>query len=233
LRQSLTIEHNISSSIIDQYLKIYQGDVKNLADVARVLVNPNDESLLVDVILSGVGSYPTFQWSIMRPFPLRDPTICQTAVEVIYAAISNLSSAQERPITNTSTGGKPLLVVISTAGCGRRRGIPLSIYLPYHYLLGSPLADKIEMEKVVITGKGKYVRDFVVMRPPFLTNGEARGEGSLRVGWEWGLDGGDGSVKEPGPQIGYTVSRKDIGSWVFEKVIVQGAWDGKCIYLTY
>jgi hypothetical protein len=152
----------------------------------------------------------------------------------MYTALSNLSSASStRPITNTSTGEKPLLIVVSTSGCGRRRGVPLSIYLPYHYLLSSPLADKKRMEQLVFGDKGSHVRDFVVIRPPFLSNGKARGDDGLRVGWEWGVEGGEERVQEPGPEIGYYVSRRDVGTWTYEKAIVQGGWDGKCVNLTY
>lgn len=201
--------------------------------MSKALISPLDKEVLVDVILSGVGAYPTFQWSLRRPLPLTDPTICETAIRTIFTALSDLSSAAKLQSTNGKPVEKPLLIPISTVGCGRRRGIPLSIYLPYHYLLGSPLADKLRMEEVVLKDKGAHVRDFVIMRPPFLTDGEARGDSVLRVGWEWGAERNDQAVKEPGPEIGYYVSRKDIGAWIFQKVVVQGGWEGKCVYLTY
>ncbi|KAF4953243.1 hypothetical protein FSARC_12437 [Fusarium sarcochroum] len=230
LRHILTSDHGVSPTSIDQYLTVHQGDVKDPSVVAKALVNPTDESLVVDFILSGVGAYPTFQWSIKRPFPLTDPTICEDAIETIYTALSDLSA---RGVTSGSTGQKPLLVVVSTAGCGRNRGIPLSIYLQYHYFLGGPLADKKRMEEVVMGDKGKHIRDFVIMRPLVLTDGEAKGDGQLRMGWEWGIDGGKDKAEEPGPAIGYYVSRKDVGKWTFDKVVAQGGWEGKCVYLTY
>ncbi|KUJ13251.1 uncharacterized protein LY89DRAFT_721301 [Mollisia scopiformis] len=233
LRNLLLTEHNIPSSTIEKYLTIHQGDVKDPTAISKVLINPTNPELLVDVIASGVGAYPTFQWSIKTPFPLTDPQICETAIRAIYTALSNLSSSSKPPITVDSTGQKPLLIAISTAGCGKKRGIPLPIYLPYHYLLSSSLADKKRMEEVVFQDKGKHVRDFVIMRPLILTDGKARGDGGLRVGWEWGIKGGDGRIQEKGPEIGYYISRKDVGIWTFEKVICQGGWEGKCVYLTY
>ncbi|KAJ3533722.1 hypothetical protein NM208_g7858 [Fusarium decemcellulare] len=209
LRNLLTTGHGIPSATVDQYLAIYQGDVKDLAAVAKTLVNPMNGNLLVDVILSGVGAYPTFQWSIRRPLPLTDPTICEDAIGTIYTALSNLFATS---VTSTSTGQKPLLVVVSTSG---------------------PLADKKNMERVVMGDRGKHVRDFVIMRPLFLTDGAARGDDHLRVGWEWGIDRGEGEVKEPGPVIGYYISRKDVGEWTFNHVIAQGGWEGKCVYLSY
>lgn len=110
LRNFLVKEHSISLGIIEQYLTIYQGDVKEPADVAKALVSPANDGLLVDVILSGVGAYPTFQWGVERK------------------------------------------------------------------------------------------------------------------------EGGSG---EPGPEIGYFVSRRDVGQWTFDKVVAQDGWEGKCVYLTY
>lgn len=192
-----------------------------------------NEDYLVDVIVSGVGAYPKFQWSIRQPFPLTNPTICEDTINAICKALSNLALSSKRPITNSSTGEKPLLVVISTAGCGRQRGIPLPVYLQYHYFLSSPLADKKRMEELVFADRGAHVRDFVVLRPLVLTDGEAKGDNRLRVGWEWGVQNEGTKTKEPGPEVGYFVSRRDVGTWVFEKAILQGGWEGKCVYVTY
>ncbi|MCJ1404789.1 hypothetical protein MMC11_008015 [Xylographa trunciseda] len=229
----LANEHHVPPSAIGQRLTIFQGDVKDPAAVSKAVISPINQEVLVDVILSGVGAYPTFQWSIRRPLPLTDPTICETAIRTVFTALSDLSSAAKSKSTSDKRLKKPLLIVISTAGCGRRRGIPLPIYLPYHYLLGSPLMDKRRMEEVVLRDKGAHVRDFVVIRPAILTDGKTRGDSGLRVGWEWGAERNDQAVKEPGPEVGYYVSRKDVGTWIFEKVIVQGGWEGKCVYLTY
>ncbi|KAH7393552.1 hypothetical protein BKA64DRAFT_755810 [Cadophora sp. MPI-SDFR-AT-0126] len=233
LHNLLTTEHGIPLETIDQYLHIHQGDVKDPADVRNVLVSPVNGTLLVDFIVSGVGAYPTFQWSIRRPFPLTDPTICESAVSAMFTAVSDLATTFQPPITSNSTGQKPLLVLVSTAGCGRNRGVPLPIYPQYHYLLGGPLADKKRMEELALKDKGTHVRDFVIMRPLFLTDGMANGNSVLKMGWEWGVEGVEDRLEEPGPVIGYTVSRKDVGTWIFEKVICQGGWEGKCVYLTY
>ncbi|KAK0099673.1 hypothetical protein ONS95_013434 [Cadophora gregata] len=233
LHNLLINEHGIPLETITRYLNVHQGNVKSPTDVRSVLINPIDHTLLVDIIVSGVGAYPTFQWSIKRPFPLTDPNICETAIGAIYSALSDLASTSRPPIVTNSTGQKPLLILVSTAGCGRNRGVPLPVYPQYYYLLGGPLADKKRMEELAFKDKGAHVRDFVIMRPLFLTDGIARGDGGLRVSWEWGVEGAEKRPNEPGPEIGYTVSRKDVGTWIFEKVICQGGWEGKCVYLTY
>jgi hypothetical protein len=230
LRNILVAEKHIPTGIIDKYLTIHQGDVKDPAAVAKALISPTNANFVVDFILSGVGSRPRFQWSITRPLPLQDPTICEDTIKTIYAALSNLSASG---ITGTAASQKPLLVVVSTAGCGRARGVPLPVYLQYHYLVGGPLADKQKMEDLILRDNGRHVRDFVIMRPLVLTDGEAKGDGRLRVGWEWGVVGEKGSPDEPGPELGYLMSKADLGKWAFNHVVLEGGWEGKCVYLTY
>lgn len=183
-------------------------------------MSPIDVSRLVDVVVSGVGAYPTFQWSLLQPFPLTDPTICETAIKTIFQAISQLEK------------GKPLLIAISTAQAPRRRGVPLSVYLPYLYLLSSPLADKRNMEKIILNDNNDHVQDFVLMRPPFLTESPSQGAHVVKVGWEWCVEE-NAREKAPGPRIGWSMGRKDLGAWVYEHVIVKGGWEGKAVTLTY
>lgn len=111
------------------------------------------------------------------------------------------------------------------------------MYPLYHWLLQVPHADKRKMEAQLFeaqaaSGKveGAAPLDFVVVRPTMLTDGECRGLAKLRVGWENPDTTGDG------PQMGYTVSRKDVGNWIFEEVIKAGKggrYTNKCVSLTY
>ncbi|KAH7262847.1 hypothetical protein BKA59DRAFT_505869 [Fusarium tricinctum] len=229
LRDILVTEKHIPSEIIDKYLTMHQGDVKDPAAVAKALINPTNARFVVDFILSGIGSRPTFQWSITRPLPLKDPTICEDATKTLFNALSNLLASG---ITSTATSQKPLLAVVSTAGCGRVRGVPLPIYFQYHYLVGGPLADKQKMEELILQDNGRHVRDFVIMRPLILTDGEAKADGQLRVGWEWGVVG-DKGPDEPLPKLGYLMSKADLGKWAFNHVVLEGGWEGKCVYFTY
>ena len=77
------------------------------------------------------------------------------------------------------------------------------------------------MEEAERTG---VVRAFTAVRPTLLTNGEARGVEKLRVG------------TEEEPAIGYTISREDVGMWMFEELMKGGGqerWKGKKVSLTY
>ena len=232
LREILLADHKVPKNVIDQLLFIHQGDVKDPAAVGKVLINPRNKNLLVDVILSGVGVYPNFQWSIRQPLLLPDPTICETAIRTIFSALSNLAADSQLSLNHPMK--KPLLVVVSTAGCGRARGIPLPIYHLYHYLLSSPLTDKKRMEELILTEGNAQIRDFAIIRPLFLTDAAARGDDCLKIGWEWGvIKTGEQTTKEPGPALGYYVSRRDVGGWMFNHLVAEGGWEGKCIYLAY
>ncbi|RBR24886.1 uncharacterized protein FIESC28_02304 [Fusarium coffeatum] len=218
LHKILITQKGVPSGIVDRYLTVHRGDVKDPTAVAQALVSPTDAKFVVDFMLSGVGSRPTFEWSITRPLPLQDKTICEDAIKAIYTALSNLSASG---ITGTTRSQKPLLVAVSAAGCGRKRGIPLPVYLPYHYVVGGPLADKQKMEDLIFKDGGRHVRDFVLMRPVILTDGKAKSDGQLQVGWEWGVVSDEDNVKEPGPKIGYLISKEDLGKWVFDHVITE------------
>lgn len=115
--------------------------------------------------------------------------------------------------------------------------MPWPIVPLYHYLGSSPHADKRAMEELVRGDRGEHVRGFVVVRPSLLTDGRPRELESVRAGWEWGVDvdgvQGNGGEKEPGPQVGWYVARKDVGEWVFRKAVVEGGWERRCVSLTY
>ena len=89
------------------------------------------------------------------------------------------------------------------------------------------------MEDLILEDGGRHVRDFVLMRPVILTDRKVKSDGQLKVGWEWGVVSDEDNVKEPGPEIGYFISKEDLGKWVFDHVVMEGGWEGKCIYLTY
>ena len=56
-------------------------------------------------------------------------------------------------------------------------------------------------------GKERAVGAFVIVRPTFLTGAR---KGVQRVRW-----GGEGR-----PAVGYRIGRRDVGQWVFEKVVM-------------
>ena len=69
-----------------------------------------------------------------------------------------------------------------------------------------------------------WIRGVVIVRASFLTDGPALGKAKVRVG------------SESKPAVGYTISREDVGQWVFENVIQDESrdqWAGEKVSLTY
>ncbi len=75
------------------------------------------------------------------------------------------------------------------------------------------------MEKVIVEQTDR----FVVVRASLLTDGKARGGEKVRVG-----------VEEK-PAVGYTISRGDVGLWVFENLVLGegGKYVGQKVSITY
>ncbi|KAF1965798.1 hypothetical protein BU23DRAFT_519001 [Bimuria novae-zelandiae CBS 107.79] len=230
LETFLTTTHAIPAATLSSLLTIHRGDAKNPEDVARVLVSPLSPTHLVSTIYTAIGAYPSFKWSLSTPFVLSDPNVCTDGVRAIFTALTTLASAQN--ISSTPDGAKPLLIALSSTGVnGKTRDIPLAYAPLYHFLAAQPHADKRAMEKVIVDESAKYTRGFVIIRPTALTDGE-KGVAKVRAGWEWGV-AGEGRAKEDGPAIGWVIGRKDVGAWVFKKVIQEGGWEDRCVSLTY
>lgn len=67
------------------------------------------------------------------------------------------------------------------------------------------------------------IRGFVNVKPTLLADGQGKG-------WEKVKFGGEGE-----PALGYLVARKDVGEWVFEKLVRREAeegWIGGAVTLT-
>lgn len=216
--QGMLFDRGVSKEVIGSQLAIVQGDVRDLAAVKRVVTD-------ADVTVSGVGSYPNFQWSTRLPLVSSDSTICNDATTTI------LKACQDLYVQDLSR--RPALIVISTAGvqeAGKPRALPLA-YLPwYNWLLADPLADKIAMEDTVLQNislpdKERGVASFTVVKPSILTNGK---EGKLED-----VRAGTGER----PPIGYSIDRDMVGMWMFRHLIDNGGerkeWSNCRVTVTY
>ncbi|KAF1923323.1 uncharacterized protein M421DRAFT_425986 [Didymella exigua CBS 183.55] len=228
----LRTAHSVPLEIIEKYLTIHTGDVKDISAVSAALKNPLDQSKLVDTIIFGIGGYPVMQRSLLQPITLNDVHICEDAISTIFRALEAL---EIQGVTQSKTGRKPLFSTISTTGISDKgRDVPLLLYPLYIYVLHVPHEDKRKAEQLLINDDGKHIRDCVVVRPTLLTDVAASGVEKLRVGWEWkGAETEKAGIKDKGPELGWTVGRKDVGGWVFEKVVREGGWEGRCVSLAY
>lgn len=128
-------------------------------------------------------------------------TICQEGIDTI------------KEVLQSRKGVKPLLVAISTTGLSDfGRDIPLLMVPFYYFLLSIPHKDKKAMEQKIIAGvvgEDAPFGEFAIVRASLLTNGEC---GKIRAEVE------DGKVISSAA-IGYTISRKDVGRYIFEEII--------------
>ncbi|KFY87626.1 hypothetical protein V500_06856 [Pseudogymnoascus sp. VKM F-4518 (FW-2643)] len=105
---------------------------------------------------------------------------------------------------------KPLLAVISTTGISKfGRDIPLPMVPLYHWMLSVPHKDKEAMELMIVDAMNNEI-------------------GSVRADVE------DGNVAKKA--IGYTISRKDVGGYIFEDVVQKYTapnGTGRIVAITY
>lgn len=152
-------------------------------------------------------------------YTLSTVTLCATAASTILSALALLQPSY-----------KPLILVLSSTGISAGpRDVPLAFYPLYKLLLASPHNDKSNMEKTLtdamaVDPTNTWIRGVVIVRASFLTNGPALGRVQVRVG------------SEMSPAVGYTISREDVGQWVFENFIQdegRDRWAGEKVSLTY
>ena len=190
---TMLLEKGVPQSAIDAHLHITAGNVMQIPDVESTLTL---NGRVADIIVSGIGI--TSLAELCQP-----TTLCETAVRNIICVLTEL-----RPVR------KPLLVALSSTGITRGhtpRDLPL-LMMPGYMLLKHPHADKIRMEKAVeehmAGGREECaISGYVFVRPSLLTDGKGKGGKHVRVG------------VESQPAVGYTISRDDVGLWIFENLV--------------
>ena len=149
-------------------------------------------------------------------------TICAEAMNSILSALADLKPSE-----------KPLIAAISTTGItAGPRDVPLLMVPLYKIGLYNPHKDKHNMEQLLADSfeeaasgrKDASIRGFVCLRPSLLTNGPSLGQPKVRVG------------TVPKPAVGYTISREDVGKWIFDELLAnegRDRWIGERVSLTY
>ncbi|KAF2480780.1 hypothetical protein BDY17DRAFT_302384 [Neohortaea acidophila] len=208
----------VSTTTLDSHLTIVSGDVKDVSTVQTAL---QLNGRVVDYIVSGIGGLPKLQWSLWEPVTLNDPTICQDAGATILRALQGLQVEQ-----------KPTFINVSTTGISPRsvpRDVPLLFVPLYHWFLSVPHADKQVLEEKLaahtkLPEKERGLRAYVNVKPSLLMDGAGCGLQAVRVG-----------VDEK-PAVGYTIQRKDVGTFMFERLVKTGVpqeWLNKSVSVTY
>ena len=138
-------------------------------------------------------------------------------------------------------GPGPVVVAISTTGLPttKARDVPLLLLPLYRLMLANPHSDKEKMEELLAAAPSAYppppdpattptapiIKTYTIVRASLLTNGSRLGAEKVRAG------------TEEKPAVGYTISREDVGGWVFEQVVENGGrveqWGGRRVTVTY
>lgn len=202
---------------LDKYpnLRIEQGNAHDADTLARVLTHPSDPTghRLVDAVVFAIGGL--FNPSKMT---IDDPHVCENGMKALFAALEKRRSGGDE--------GKPRLFVISSTGISNLgRDVPLLFVPMYRFMLRDPHKDKKAMEAMLVAS----AEDWTLIRPSFLTDGPASDK-TVRAGVE---DPAAGKVESKA--VGYTISREDVGRWIFENLVEEKGdqWVRKTATITY
>lgn len=231
-RSAEKLKSMLSKTTPTANLHIVEGNALNIDDVKKTLTNPTTGAV-ADTILFGLGMRP--EGTNPLNFKFTQPTLCEDCAKTIIGALEEL-----RPPV------PPHITVISTTGVTGENDVPLIARPFYHYALGVPHKDKGKLEEAVIDAKGRGIfRDYIIIRPSLLTEGQPT-HGKIKVGFEGSeknsfqgeltlAEGGCGWRTVDGPAIGYVISRKDVGAFIFEESVYNGGkrFSGQKVTLTH
>ncbi|VEU24226.1 DEKNAAC105326 [Brettanomyces naardenensis] len=209
---SLLIEQGISQSVIDSNLTIIKGGIDDKKSIISTL--KVDDNEIASKIVSGIGGKPTLQFCLSEPVTLTDPTICQRFTGILLEVLAELEK---------SIKTKPSIIVVSSTGISDGpQDVPFGYRILYGYFLHAPHVDKKVMEKQLKGEEAaKLFSEVILVRPTLLTGSHllSSGKGSVKVG------------TEEKPVLGYTVTRADVGEWIF-KEFIEGKREGGVYTLT-
>jgi hypothetical protein len=190
-------------------LIIKEGNAHDVDAVAACLTH---EGRMVDKIAFSIGG--AFDFSRLT---IDDTEVCRKGMTTLLKALEK--------VRNGGITGRPLISAVSTTGISSHtRDVPLLFVPLYHVMLKVPHVDKKIMEDT-LTSSGER---FVVVRPSLLVDGENPNK-KIRVGVEDPIKG----VKSK--EVGYTISREDVGRWMFEQLVVKDGegFEGKMVSVTW
>lgn len=210
--KNLLTDRGIYDSAIVNNLTVTKGSVSEKDLVRKVLLYANTP---VDIIIFGIGGKMSFE-NPLKP-TLDNPTICQDAIRVVFEASRTLGPTNEE--TGAKHHRKPLLAVLSTTGISEKRDLPILMMPMYKWMLKVPHVDKKAMEdlifkEIALDRAERGIEDYIIVRPSFLTDGKSEGLANIKVGTE---------IK---PAVGYTISRNDVGVWLFQNAVRNGLKEG-------
>ncbi|KPM36383.1 hypothetical protein AK830_g10186 [Neonectria ditissima] len=193
-------------------LIVRQGNAHDAEAVAACLTVPADAARLVDAVCFSIGG----RFST-KTFSIDDPDVCKKGIASVLQALDTLR--------RTGAQGSPLVAAISSTGISDHgRDVPLPFAPLYRYGLAVPHADKKVLEQRLIESSERWV----VVRPSFMVDG-GKPDRKIRVGVE---DPSKGVEKK---EVGYTISREDVGRWMYENLFAVDStqYNGKAVSITW
>ncbi|KAJ6132171.1 hypothetical protein N7471_007386 [Penicillium samsonianum] len=255
----LLSQPGITQEILSRQLEIIEGDATDVESITKTLITNSDTNsatsgacTLVTNIISGLGGAPTMSFTkeskcaktqmrmpALPHIELSNPHITEQATRALLQALAKIASERFASF-EAYRAVAPRVTVISTTGhLPGSKDVPFWFRPMYSLLLPIPHADKLQMERLLdkeveLGHAGVLAAGVVVVRPSFLTGdhrvpvreGEESGEGvgleKVRVG------------TERAPAIGYTISRAQVGGWIFEEIVkgAGGKWVGEKVTIT-
>ena len=206
---NMLLEKGVPQSTIDANLEMTQGNVKDVDAIKKAIYVKGKPATKV---LSGIGMLPADAMSFSKT---PGQTVCQDATSTILRALRDLDFAQ-----------KPFFIAISSTSVGRGpKDVPVLFRPLYHLMLGTPRKDKQVMHDIITEAEeqGNAIGGYAVVKPSLLTNGPSRGLPNIRSG------------TEDAPAVGYTISREDVGLWIWKELLKGDAsiWKNQRPTITY
>jgi hypothetical protein len=158
-------------------------------------------------------------------FKFSDSHICEKGTKTILAAFQDAEASVAQQANVSSSAGPQV-------GTSQHNvDIPLAMVPMYHWMLAVPHNDERKMGEVVVNSG----RNWVLVRPSFLVDGNGKGKGLSRVRVGTEVPKAGSQERKVGHAIGYGIQRADVGEWIAEECIKKCAdnWWGNCASLTY
>ncbi|KAJ3337034.1 hypothetical protein HDU93_001753, partial [Gonapodya sp. JEL0774] len=219
--QALLEARAVAKEVIASNCTIVEGNIRDPTAVTRTLT-AFEGGRVADIIMSGIGSLPKPRWEGWTFKLMEDAHVCEDAMEAIVASLREYHKS-------TASASRPHIISISTTGIDSRSpgDVPLLFVPLYHVALATPHEDKRKMERKVVEGtlgSEPVFSSFALVRPSLLTDGETLGLDKVRVGVVDGapiIDKSKESAANGTPAVGYTISRNDVGNWIFQKLLKE------------
>ncbi|KAK1750163.1 hypothetical protein QBC47DRAFT_125454 [Echria macrotheca] len=194
------------------HVTIIEGNAHDAAVLRTGLIHPSKPKTLVDHVVSALGNPITME-GLLKP----DGDVCRHGMEVLLQSITALRTE--------GYAGRPRITGVSSTGLSEvARDVPIPFVPLYKVILHSPHKDKRGMEALMMASG----EDWTIIRASLLTSGPG-GQKPVRAGMEDPV-----AKKVESAAIGYSITREDVGKWIFENVIEGDAtWVAKVATVTY